>query len=461
MTVGDSPTRIARIALRDVGPFRDVSLELPPGSDPTRADVYLLTGQNGTGKSTILYALAAAIQCGHSGLGGEKPLPMHQHSIARRFRTPTATIAIDMGRFRRVVAWKRLDGVPRESITDPIGGSDLRRYLIPGDLAYYGNEHDVHRYDEAVKAVDVERPLSWAAFAYAGKRSIQRGTIEAIVEPRTPPFENSLSFDQSTDSGLLAYWIASQQFKHLKARMAGDEIRAARFQRSITDIARIVGELVDDPTFEFDTGTVDDNDVRVRYRGEKVDLDLLPDGLKSIVSWIADLLMRLDRTPWVDDLPVLERPFLLLLDEIDIHLHPAWQRKVLPVVQRMFPNAQIIASTHSPFVVASATDAHIISLAMKGAEAVVESVVPGHLGISYSAVLRSIFGIDSEFDVDTEAKFDEFRAARDRLLRGESTDRAPVNELARQLSERSEEVAQLIGYELRQLDRLLAQRATG
>jgi hypothetical protein len=44
--------------------------------------------------------------------------------------------------------------------------------------------------------------------------------------------------------------------------------------------------------------------------------------------------MRLDRIPWHNNTPVLQRQFLLLLDEIDIHLHPAWQRKVLPLVQR-------------------------------------------------------------------------------------------------------------------------------
>jgi hypothetical protein len=52
---------IEKILLRDVGPFDDVTIEFPKGTDPQLADVYLLTGPNGTGKSTILYALAAVI----------------------------------------------------------------------------------------------------------------------------------------------------------------------------------------------------------------------------------------------------------------------------------------------------------------------------------------------------------------------------------------------------------------
>ena len=119
-------------------------------------------------------------------------------------------------------------------------------------------------------------------------------------------------------------------------------------------------------------------------------MGLLPDGLKSIVSRIADLLMRLDRIPWVDDTPPMKRPFLLL-DEVDIHLHPSWQRKVLPIVQRMFPNAQIIASTHSPFVVASADDARIIALKVENGVASVESESDSQIGVSYSAVFALHF----------------------------------------------------------------------
>src|SRR5262249_28051403 len=58
--------QIETLLLRDVGPFDDVRIEFPVGTDPGLADVYLLTGPNGTGKSTILYALASVIGGGAS-----------------------------------------------------------------------------------------------------------------------------------------------------------------------------------------------------------------------------------------------------------------------------------------------------------------------------------------------------------------------------------------------------------
>jgi len=281
--------------------------------------------------------------------------------------------------------------------------------------------------------------------------------VQALEEPRNSPFENSLSFLHTADSRQLANWIANQKYRYLKAKDSGRVERADQFAWSIRDIEFVIGEIIEDKTFAFVT-TDEDNNVRVRRDGIVVELGVLPDGLKSIVSWIADLLMRLDRIPWVDETPPMQRPFLLLLDEIDIHLHPSWQRKVLPIVQRMFPNAQIIASTHSPFVVVSASDAHIIALGVKDGIATVESTAASQVGHSYSAVLRSIFGIDTEFDVETERMFQSFDEAKGQLLAGDASARAKVDSIGDELAHRSEEVRELIGFELRQLSRQLAQR---
>ena len=50
---------------------------------------------------------------------------------------------------------------------------------------------------------------------------------------------------------------------------------------------------------------------------------------------------------------------MLLIDEAENHLHPRWQKRFLPMVRELFPNLQIIATTHSPFIVASVPDARV------------------------------------------------------------------------------------------------------
>ncbi len=75
--------------------------------------------------------------------------------------------------------------------------------------------------------------------------------------------------------------------------------------------------------------------------------------------------MRIDSLKWEDDSPIFEKNLILFLDEIEVHLHPAWQRKVLPVVQKLFKNSQIFVSTHSPFVVNSVDDAWVYKLKLE------------------------------------------------------------------------------------------------
>jgi energy-coupling factor transporter ATP-binding protein EcfA2 len=451
--------RVDSIQLRDVGPFDDVTIEFPPGSDPTLADVYLLTGPNGTGKSTVLYSIAAAIMGTAANLGRDLA-----HT---RLRGNDALVAVYVDDVTFCLARRPSDGGSgviehRGNRLWHTGSRDRVQYFrskSPGDrpssAAMYAQLASIL---DASAARGPNPSFSWAAFAYAGMRSLEDVRVTAVQTPTHNPFESSLSFFNTADTKLLANWIANQQFLRLKAKDAGRDERAAQIERSIADIEGVIAEIVDDPGFKF-VSREDSNDILVRWQGVDIDLGLLPDGLKSIISWVADLLMRLDRIPWVGNTPTTQRSFLLLLDEIDIHLHPAWQRKVLPFVQKAFPNAQIIASTHSPVVVASAADAHIITLGLQGNRAFVESMKPSQTGVSYGEIMRSIFGIPSDFDLETENDFRTFHAAKDRLLAGDTSAQAEVDQLAARLAARSEELAALISLERAQLRRQLAQRS--
>ena len=458
---------IERILLRDVGPFADVTIELPKGTNPDLADVYLLTGPNGTGKSTILYALASAIVGGSSEIPGDD-VELGRDLLATRMRSKNALVAFRTDDGQTFVAAHQEylpedAGIENFRPTDPFDGSALR-LTKHGQPTYWEHEGTRSRHLFLASGSRIDSPsdirsvFGWAAFAYAGVRSVSDVGITAIHEPKNSPFENSLSFVQTADTSQLANWIASQNFRRLKAKEVGHVERAEQLARTVGDIESVIAQIVDDPNFAF-VITDEDDDIRIRWKGAVVRLGLLPDGLKSIVSWVADLLMRLDRIPWQGNTPVLQRQFLLLLDEVDIHLHPAWQRKVLPLVQRVFPNAQIIASTHSPFVVTSVDDARIITLGFRGQSSVVTDVTAPQIGVSYTAVLRSIFGIDSEFDIDTEQTLAKFHAARQRLLTGDAAAKADVDRLAEVLASRSEELREVVALELGQLRRQLGLRA--
>src|SRR6185437_6373893 len=101
--------------------------------------------------------------------------------------------------------------------------------------------------------------------------------------------------------------------------------------------------------------------LRVNKGDESLHLDQLSDGERSLLAIVADLIRRLSlANPEISD-PLLGAG-VVLVDEIELHLHPTWQRNVIEKLRTTFPNIQFIATTHSPFVIQSLRAGELINL---------------------------------------------------------------------------------------------------
>ena len=128
-------------------------------------------------------------------------------------------------------------------------------------------------------------------------------------------------------------------------------------------------------------------------------------------------------------------PAVLLIDEIENHLHPTWQRRVIPALLEHFPGLQIFATTHSPFVVAGlrAGQVHMLK---RDADGVVTASTNEHdiIGWTTDEILRTFTGVDEPTDQLTVN-----RASRLRELRGKETlsdvEAEEMAELRRQVNE--------------------------
>ena len=129
-----------------------------------------------------------------------------------------------------------------------------------------------------------------------------------------------------------------------------------------------------------------------------------------------------------------QRPAILLIDEIENHLHPTWQRRVIPALQKHFPQVQIFATTHSPFVVAGLKKGQV-HLLQRDADGVVTTTTNERDVIGWTAdeILRTLMGVDEPTDQLTAN-----RASRLRQLRGQETltdeEETELNELRRQVN---------------------------
>ena len=86
--------------------------------------------------------------------------------------------------------------------------------------------------------------------------------------------------------------------------------------------------------------------------GIDLQIDQLSGGYKAVLSVTADIAKRLAQANPVSDNP-LEEEAVILIDELDLHLHPKWQKSIVEDLKRTFPNCQFIVSTHSPFIIQS------------------------------------------------------------------------------------------------------------
>jgi energy-coupling factor transporter ATP-binding protein EcfA2 len=89
--------------------------------------------------------------------------------------------------------------------------------------------------------------------------------------------------------------------------------------------------------------------ILIRSREGSFFLSQLSDGEKRLFSIFADIARRLSLEGDLSHFNM--RPAVVLIDEIDVHLHPKWQRKIVPALAELFPTCQFIATTHSPFVI--------------------------------------------------------------------------------------------------------------
>lgn len=444
--------QIRRLILREVGPFETLDMRFPEGTIADRADVHLLVGPNGCGKTTALIALAQCFAVGDVGL-------------AERLWSDEGFAAVDttLG----MLGVRRGSPRSRDPLLDPLpvdGAMHLALFKASGDRYDLFGGPGFYLYEAARwNAQNGKAPwptLPFAVFAYSGLRHASPSPVQGVTELTDNPLVEACTFSRPTGTRTLVQWLVNSEARRslylTSGQLSKAEQRAATLQRFTQAIEAVVEQPVriqlDVEPFALKIAVGD---------AAPAPIDLLPDGLQSLLSWVGDLLMRLDRLPWADEVPVTDRRFVLLLDEVEVHLHPKWQQRVIPMAERLFPNAQIIASTHSPFVIGSASDAWIHVLGIDGGRARLVETLPRARGTSYPAIVDTILGLPGDFDYQTEQDLQRYRALWHQRVRGDASREEARQKLARELAALSEELSTIIGAEERELRVRLSREQSG
>ncbi|MEH2447254.1 MAG: AAA family ATPase [Nostoc sp.] len=142
-------------------------------------------------------------------------------------------------------------------------------------------------------------------------------------------------------------------------------------------------------------------------RGQELIINQLSDGEKCLLAMVGDLARRLAiANPSLPD--PLEGEGVVLIDEIELHLHPKWQREIIPALTRTFPNCQFIVTTHSPQVISQVKPEGIYILE-KTDEGVVAKKPESSFGRDSNRILEDLMGVPERPQEIKESLLELFR----------------------------------------------------
>jgi energy-coupling factor transporter ATP-binding protein EcfA2 len=356
------PPRLRRVVLKNIGAYK--SLDLAFDSNWTT-----ILGDNGAGKSTILRAIAIALASGEPSVA-----PAAQKLL--RNGSDEGYIELVLGRQTYHVDLKRSQGTV-SIMTQQF--SPLRRRGI-------------------------------LALGFPALRGVSVATIPGFVpgaEHPTPSVSDVVPLATTNVDGRLdnlQQWLINLDFQAGGGTQwtSREQALASRIRMNFFNI---LAELVPYSGFSFSRVTKAPWQVMVNTRDGEVSLDQVSQGMSSTLSWVGTLLQRMYEVYGDAEFPE-QQPALVLVDEIDAHLHPAWQRQIPGLLRKHFPNVMFVATTHSALIVSALADSDVrIARRNDAGDLVVEQ--PSELlgGLRVDQVLTSdAFDLDSGRSVEYEAK---------------------------------------------------------
>lgn len=319
----------------------------------------LFIGDNGTGKSTLIDALAVAASTFLEGLDGVKartikPFEVRLTSFVsgqsytqeRQFPSMitasgevlgqslewTRTREATHGRTTRKAA-KRLQNLAKSAQEDVRAGKAI---TLPVVAQYTTARLWLERREQ--RDTDQQRSLFDVIESNPADRSRLAGYTDAL--------------EIATNRQRLLRWFAQQELASLQSKKPIAVFEAAR--------KAMISCVEGCSALWFD---VSRQDIIVTIHDRTLPWGMLSDGQRNMLTMVADIAHRMAvLNPHLLENATLETPGVVLIDELDLHLHPRWQRHVVEDLRKTFPSVQFFATSHSPFIVQSLRPGELIDL---------------------------------------------------------------------------------------------------
>jgi AAA domain, putative AbiEii toxin, Type IV TA system/AAA domain len=384
---------ISQVRLRNIRGFhgaREVDLKL------TSPGWTVIAGRNGSGKTSLLRAIALAV----SGPAVARNLVSDfENWVTAGTREAVAQVrfTLDERRERWSGKGRRPSGelwagliwaVPEEDRPGHRGLQPSLREKLEGSKT------------AAKRGPWQDNPTGWFCAAYGPFRRLVGGTPEAqrLMSSFGPVSRLATLFHEDASLAEGVGWLIEQHLRTLERRHGAEELKNVALA-VLSD-----GLLPDDYRIEG----VDSDGLWVSSGGHRFPLREMSDGYRTVASLVVDLIKQvyesygvLETAPTAEGL-ALTAPGVVIIDEVDAHLHVSWQKRIGGWLKEHFPNIQFIVTTHSPYLCQAADPGGLIRLPgpdQQEPPRVVDKDLYERIvyGSGDDAVLSELFGLDTPY----------------------------------------------------------------
>jgi predicted ATP-binding protein involved in virulence len=230
---------------------------------------------------------------------------------------------------------------------------------------------------------------------YAASRNPQ---MKEPKNPEKPNLHSSRRLKDGLTSEFLKFMI-DLKIQEALARNESQITEADDIRMWFNEFEKILGDIYDDKNLKIEFN-YKDYSFRVNTNGKLFKFTELSDGFAAIIDIISDMILKMQHENSL--VRAYKKKGVVMIDEIETHLHLALQKNIMPILTTIFPNIQFIVTTHSPFVLSSLPNAIAFDLEKK--ESINELTE-----YSYEALAEGYFGVKSKSSY-IAMQFDELKS---------------------------------------------------
>lgn len=393
---------ITKIMVHDV---RDIHGFEIPLSEEKRMHL-ILTGKNGSGKTSVLNELRAYLE----GVldGTLKRLQINENNLPQ----------LEMQRGK--------NSLVLEALATSLKQRNDARSRLGGTTIEFSFEDSLKSNFEAG---------NWILALFGARRSIQMKEPKGIQKVT---LKQNYKITDQAGSEFIQY-IVNQKADRSFAKDDNDSATAQKIDTWFNTFEASLQSLFDCPELKLEFDRKNYNFNLIEPGKAPYNLNQLSDGYSAILGIVTDLIIRMEE----HRVSSYDVQGVVLIDEIETHLHIDLQKKILPFLTAFFPRVQFIVTTHSPFVLNSIENAVICDLEKR-------IVTTDLSGYSYDTLIESYFDSDKYSDqLKTKVlRYETLATAKEPLSEAESTE---VRQLQRYLDVIPKFVSDELAVKLQQI----------